>query len=204
MVAEQRLHVEGTMFRNLSPSPFSKGRECTFEWLDPFSSTTTTTDGNNGFDQTLVFEEGCTNLMTCAFRSQCSITNSCFINVDSSASLGLILMAEHGTVVSNAGSSSSTVTMFDVNATLDDATSIASSYRNYIDEYSRSNTACTFLVSATTDGGSANLEGSRTCLDNIPFGGDSSQCTIGTTVRRRDRQLGTTAPNILNQYGSTP
>lgn len=185
MVAEQRLHVEESAFRNISPSPFAKGRECTFEWLDPFSTTTTTIDGNDGFDQTLVFEEGCTNLMTCVFQSQCSITDSCFENVDGSASPGLILMVEPGTVVSNATSSSSTFTIFDVDATLDDASSIASTYGNYIDEYSRSNTVCSFLVSESTDGGSANVEGSRTCLDSIPFGGDSSICTIGNTVRRR-------------------
>jgi len=194
MVTEQRMHVEDTVFRNISPSPFAKGRECTFEWLSSPSSSTNGGGGGGGsvgfdFDQTLVFEDGCTNIMTCVFRSQCSITNSCFENVDSSASPGLILMAEPGTVVvpTNASSTANVSSFFDVDATMDEATLIASSYGNYIDPFSQTNTNCGFLVSDTIDGGNANLNGSRTCFNDIPFGGDSSQCTTSATTRRRSR-----------------
>jgi len=201
MVTEQRMHVEDTVFRNISPSPFAKGRECTFEWLSPPSSTTDDHDSGGGggsvgfdFDQMSVlgvFEDGCTNIMTCVLRSQCSIMNSCFENVDTSASPGLIFMAEPGTVVisTNASSSSTIVSssVFDVDATMDDASLIASSYGNFMDTFSQTNTNCGFLVSETIDGGNANLDGSRTCFNNIPFGGDSSQCTTSATTRRRSR-----------------
>ena len=154
--------------------------------------TTTDDDGGEGgstldFDQTLVFKEGCTNLMTCVLRSQCSIMNSCFENVDSSASPGLIFMAEPGTVVDGRSSISTlSPSVFDVDATMDDASWIASSYGNYIDTFSQTNTNCVFLVSETIDGGNPNLDGSRTCLDETPFGGDSSQCTLSTSPRRRN------------------